>query len=140
MYMKIYAILLALLYAVSSVAGSDSSPKKFFEPDGFKQFHKTSEGAEYLADFDGMTTDGGHKIIWVRVVEPEPPSNKHRMEYATEYQYEITCSSGKIIMIRYAVYRSSGEELNSQIVNTESNIVPGTYLDTLVSIVCGKRR
>jgi len=138
--MKRLLVLGSFFYTVSAAVGSDVVPKDFFRPDGFKQFHKTPEGTRYLADFDGMATDNGHKIIWVRMIEAEPPSNKQRIEYATEYQYEIACSSGKIMMIKFAVYRSSGEELDSQIVNADSNIVPGTYLDALVNIVCGERR
>jgi len=125
--MKRFFMMLSFSATISAAAVSHAIPKNFFAPDGFRLFHKTSEGARFLADFDGMTTDGDNKIIWVRMIEPELPGNKHSIEYATEYQHKTTCSSDKIFMIKYAVYRSSGEEINSQIVNTDTTIVQGMY-------------
>jgi hypothetical protein len=113
--------------------------RNFFAPDGFKQFHESPDGVRYLADFNGLTTDSDHKTIRMRRIEAELPHNKHRVEYAAEYLYNISCSSGEVFLVNYAVYRSNGEELYSKPVNANQTIVPGTYLDMLVNIVCGRR-
>ena len=136
--MKRYFIMVAMLASVTATDLSSAAPKNFFVPDRFEQFHTTPDGTRYLADFAGMATEGDHTTIWLRRIEAESPGNKHQVEYATEFQYKISCSSDKVTLISYAVYRSNGELLESQTVNSESTIVPDTYLESLVNIACGK--
>ncbi|MEI6306458.1 MAG: hypothetical protein WCP33_06525, partial [Deltaproteobacteria bacterium] len=122
-----------LLAATAATDVSSAAPKNFFVPDGFEQFYTTPDGTKYLANFDGMAADGDHTIIWLRRIEADSPANKHQVEYATEFQYKISCFSDRVILIRYSVYRSNGEVLESQTVNSESTIVPDTYLESLVN-------
>ncbi len=115
--------LTSVCYAISEV---------FFAPDSFKQFCIASDGVRYLADFDSMTSDGGHKVIWVRKIGAEFPNHTHGIEHATEYQYIINCSSDNISLVKYALYRSNGEKFNSRVVDANSTIIPDSHLDCLM--------